>query len=150
MAGHLRFHLLRHDVPLFDWPGSDDALGAADSVDLTGERLGLAAAPRLEVADLGRLALAELPERRRGHGVGVDEPAHARPVIDQDDRRLAGEVDRPHRIALVDDVRRRGAVLRRLAGRLLGAGPLRPAEAGAGTVARRGEPRARAEEALLT
>src|SRR5215467_11361364 len=58
----------------------------------------------LKTQGLGRLRLAELPEGRRRYCVWVDEPAHARPVVDEDDRGLTGKIDGADGITLVDDV----------------------------------------------
>src|SRR5580700_2914996 len=107
---------------------------AADRVQSLAQRLRVVDADRFEAIDVARLRLPQLPERRRRHGVGIDESTHARSVVDKDNGCLAGEVDGAQRIALVDDVRRFGAVLRRLLVGLLSEGPLRSIEPEAGAV----------------
>src|SRR5262245_20699121 len=83
-------------------PPSNDARWLTDGVERQALGLGLVDADRLEAIDVARLRLAQLPEDGRRNGIGIDEAAHAGPVIHQDDRRLAGEVDGAQRIALVD------------------------------------------------
>src|SRR5262245_52444915 len=126
-----------------------DARRAADGIELLAQHLCFVNGDGLEAVDIARLGLPQLPEGSRWHGVRIDEPAHARPVIDQDDRRLPRKIDGAHRIALIDDVRRFGTVLGRLLGGLLGEGPLWTVETEAGAgILRREFPIGR-EEALV-
>src|SRR5208337_798419 len=122
---------------------------AADRVQCLAQRLRVVDADRLEAIDVARLRLPELPERRRRHGVRIDESTHARSVVHKDNGRLAGEVDGAQRIALVDDVRRFGAVLRRLLVGLLSEGPLRSFEPEAGAVTLRRQLPVRRKKALV-
>src|SRR5580704_3423284 len=112
----------------------NNAQCATDRIQFLAQRLRLVDADGFEAIDVARLRLPQLPERRRRHGVGIDESTHARSVVDKDNGCLAGEVDGAQRIALVDDVRRFGAVLRRLLVGLLSEGPLRSIEPEAGAV----------------
>ena len=64
---------------------------------------------------------------------GIDEAAHARPIVDENDRRLARpRLIAPSGIAVVDDVRWQAAVFRRLVRRLLSKCPVRSIQTEAG------------------
>src|SRR5262249_48078387 len=75
-------------------PQLHDARRAAHRPQVLAQHLRLVDADGLEAIDVARLRLPELPEGRRRHGVGADEPTHARPIVHEDDRRLAAQVDR--------------------------------------------------------
>src|SRR5262249_32874552 len=131
-------------------PPLGNALRTAGRVQLLAQRLRLVDADGPESIDVAWLRLPELPERRRRHGIGAHEPTHAGSVIHQDHRRLAAQMDRPTRIALIDDVGRLGAVLRGLVVRFLVECPLRPLEPESGAVALRRQLPVSRQEALVT
>src|SRR5512134_1003369 len=89
----------------------DDARGRAERLEPLAQLLRLFDADGFEAVHLAWLRLPQLPEGGGRHRIGTDESAHARPIIDQDDGRLAGQVDGAQRISLVDDIGGLGAVL---------------------------------------
>ncbi len=114
-------------------PAGQDAVVAVTRGDRPGQihRAGGRLGPdRHERDRVARAQLAELPAIGADHGDRADEPAQAGSVRPEQDRGVAGEVERAHRIGVVVDV---GRVQPGLAAVLAGPGRLGPDQTHAGT-----------------